>query len=129
LPEFDQKSLNDALTKLDGDPAPIYERLPPIDQETNNFLPVLASPTPPKATEPKTKAQKANHALANGTHKAASKGDKASVKTKTKKATQKKITTAAATVKKTTAVTAKKATPKAVSSKHEGSPGGYFHGQ
>ena len=82
-----------------------------------------------QATEPKTKAQKANHALANGTHKAASKGDKASVKTKTKKATQKKITTAAATVKKTTAVTAKKATPKAVSSKHEGSPGGYFHGQ
>jgi L,D-transpeptidase ErfK/SrfK len=131
LPEFDQKALNDALTKLDGDPAPIYERLPPIDQETNNFLPVLAPPTPPtppKATVLKAKAKKVSPSLASRTHKTASKGDKPSVKTKANKATQKKITTVAS-VKKTTSEAAKKATSKAATSKHEGSPGGYFHGQ
>jgi len=31
LVEFDQKILNQALQKLDGDPVAIYERLPPIE--------------------------------------------------------------------------------------------------
>jgi L,D-transpeptidase ErfK/SrfK len=33
MPEFDQQTLNEALTKLDGDPVPIYERLPPLPGE------------------------------------------------------------------------------------------------
>ncbi|NOT13494.1 MAG: L,D-transpeptidase family protein [Methylococcaceae bacterium] len=34
--EFDQKALNDALQKLDGEPAAIYERLPPLDETPEN---------------------------------------------------------------------------------------------
>ncbi|MGJ0431601.1 L,D-transpeptidase family protein [Methylobacter sp.] len=33
IPEFDQQILNEALTKLDGDPIAIYERLPPMPDE------------------------------------------------------------------------------------------------
>lgn len=45
LPEFDQRALNDALSKLDGNPHPIFERLPPLE----NSLPGLEAeqPLPP----------------------------------------------------------------------------------
>lgn len=33
MPDFDQKALNLALHALDGEPTPIYERLPPLEQE------------------------------------------------------------------------------------------------
>jgi L,D-transpeptidase ErfK/SrfK len=39
LPEFDQKALNHALQKLDGDPTPIYERLPPMEELPNESAP------------------------------------------------------------------------------------------
>jgi L,D-transpeptidase ErfK/SrfK len=32
MPEFDQEALNQALKVLDGDPVPIYERLPPLEE-------------------------------------------------------------------------------------------------
>ena len=46
LPEFDQKVLNDALDRLDGEPVALYERLPPLDGGTEvapDALPVLPS--------------------------------------------------------------------------------------
>ena len=33
LPEFDQVALNQALKDLDGTPVPLYERLPPLEEE------------------------------------------------------------------------------------------------
>jgi len=33
MPEFDQKALNDALERLDGEPVALYERLPPMNGE------------------------------------------------------------------------------------------------
>jgi len=33
MPDFDQKALNQALHVLDGEPTPIYERLPSLEQE------------------------------------------------------------------------------------------------
>jgi len=41
LPDFDQKLLNQALEKLDGDPVAIYERLPPMEE-----LPDPSAPLP-----------------------------------------------------------------------------------
>lgn len=32
MPDFDQQALNEALTRLDGDPVAIYERLPPLEE-------------------------------------------------------------------------------------------------
>lgn len=76
LPEFDQKALNDALEKLDGEPTALYERLPPIGGGTE-FVPtevpdasqtlpptINTEPLPaddptlpePQAVEPQTKA-------------------------------------------------------------------------
>ncbi len=43
LPDFDQRALNDVLAKLDGNPHPIYERLPPMDGD----LPELQPEAPP----------------------------------------------------------------------------------
>jgi L,D-transpeptidase ErfK/SrfK len=37
LVEFDQKALNEALHKLDGDPVAIYERLPPLEESPDNI--------------------------------------------------------------------------------------------
>ena len=42
LVDFDQKALNEALHKLDGDPVAIYERLPPIENVPES-LPVPAN--------------------------------------------------------------------------------------
>ncbi|MSP28695.1 MAG: hypothetical protein EXR80_09950 [Methylococcales bacterium] len=47
LPEFDQKSLNDALEKLDGEPVPLYERLPPMNGEVEAMP--ASDPTLPPA--------------------------------------------------------------------------------
>lgn len=47
MPEFDQAILNDALSKLDGNPVAIYERLPPLEE--------TAAPEVPPVTEPKAK--------------------------------------------------------------------------
>jgi L,D-transpeptidase ErfK/SrfK len=61
LPEFDQKALNDALSKLDGEPVALYERLPPLDggteiaPEMQPMLPSTESQTPdPSIPAPQT---------------------------------------------------------------------------
>ncbi|CAG1022612.1 L,D-transpeptidase ErfK/SrfK [Patescibacteria group bacterium] len=48
LPEFDQKALNDALEKLDGEPVALYERLgpPPAGAEVEPTLPPTITPEP-----------------------------------------------------------------------------------
>ncbi|WP_020562487.1 L,D-transpeptidase family protein [Methylosarcina fibrata] len=38
MPDFDQKALNEALTRLDGDPVAIYERLPPLEQAPQEVM-------------------------------------------------------------------------------------------
>jgi L,D-transpeptidase ErfK/SrfK len=59
LPEFDQKVLNDALDRLDGEPVALYERLPPLDGGTElapEAQPMLPSTinSEPLQTEPET---------------------------------------------------------------------------
>jgi L,D-transpeptidase ErfK/SrfK len=57
LPEFDQKALNDALEKLDGEPVALYERLPPIDGGTVSVpddMPVLPSTINTEPLTPET---------------------------------------------------------------------------
>jgi L,D-transpeptidase ErfK/SrfK len=71
LPEFDQKALNDALEKLDGEPVPLYERLPPMEGEVEampaseptlppaiNAEPLSPSPEPVSKITPKSTAIK-----------------------------------------------------------------------
>ena len=49
LPDFDQQALNKALKEQSGDPAPIYERLPPLealaDEESKSLEPSAPIPT------------------------------------------------------------------------------------
>ena len=44
LPEFDQEALNKALKDLDGDPTPIYERLPPVGATPSDTAPITTVP-------------------------------------------------------------------------------------
>lgn len=47
LPEFDQKALNDALEKLDGEPVALYERVgAPVGAEMQPSLPPTIAPEP-----------------------------------------------------------------------------------
>ena len=55
LPDFDQTILNDVLTKLDGEPTALYERLPPLEEvsPTPPIEPPVAAPMPVKAAPAK----------------------------------------------------------------------------
>jgi L,D-transpeptidase ErfK/SrfK len=44
IPDFDQTVLNDVLTKLDGDPVALYERLPPLEEFRPEATPPVAMP-------------------------------------------------------------------------------------
>lgn len=63
LPEFDQVALNKALKDLDGTPVPLYERLPPLEEELPVAeplpapvpLPVAKTPKPSKVPAAKSK--------------------------------------------------------------------------
>ncbi|MEI6066920.1 MAG: L,D-transpeptidase family protein, partial [Methylococcaceae bacterium] len=60
LPEFDQVALNKALKDLDGTPVPLYERLPPLEEEMPVTEPVpepVAKTTKP-APVPVAKSEK-----------------------------------------------------------------------
>lgn len=66
LPEFDQKALNDALDKLDGEPVALYERVAgsmPIQEEPITPPTVapepMEQPAPPVPVEPVSKAKPA----------------------------------------------------------------------
>ena len=55
LPEFDQVALNHALKVLDGTPVPLYERLPPLEEEMPATEP---EPIPEISPEPVAKSPK-----------------------------------------------------------------------
>jgi L,D-transpeptidase ErfK/SrfK len=55
LPEFDQVALNQALKDLDGTPVPLYERLPPLEEEIPANEP---EPLPEIVPEPVAKTPK-----------------------------------------------------------------------
>ena len=55
LPEFDQVALNQALKDLDGTPVPLYERLPPLEEEIPAAEP---EPVPEIVPEPVAKIPK-----------------------------------------------------------------------
>ena len=55
LPEFDQVALNKALKDLDGTPVPLYERLPPLEEEMPAIEP---EPMPEISPEPVAKSPK-----------------------------------------------------------------------
>ena len=46
LPEFDQVALNQALKDLDGTPVPLYERLPPLEEEIPVSEPIVKTSKP-----------------------------------------------------------------------------------
>jgi len=80
LPEFDQKALNDALEKLDGEPVALYERLPPMDGVTETVpdaMPVLPSTinTEPLAPETSTPQSSSPEPVSKVTPKIAPKTD------------------------------------------------------
>ena len=57
LPEFDQVALNQALKDLDGTPVPLYERLPPLEEEIPAAEPepipeIVPEPPVAKITKP-----------------------------------------------------------------------------
>lgn len=108
MPEFDQKTLNDALEKLDGEPVALYERLPPLEETP---APIHEQESQP-ITEPVTKLKpKADVKLAvkptskKTTMKITAKSTNKQVSKSTAKA-QSKIISATAT-KKTTKTAAK----------------------
>jgi L,D-transpeptidase ErfK/SrfK len=61
LPEFDQAALNQALKDLDGTPVPLYERLPPLEEElpaaepVSVPVPVAKTPKPGPVAKAKSK--------------------------------------------------------------------------
>ena len=59
IPDFDQTILNDVLTKLDGEPTALYERLPPLEEvsPTPPIEPPEAAPMPVKAAPTKLPAK------------------------------------------------------------------------
>lgn len=131
LPEFDQRPLNEALSRLDGEPVAIFERLPPLEEITDDppqpaeplLVPVAAKPQP-----------MANKALVAGKRPITARlgGKKTTAKAVAVKSTKtKSLKSAPATqVKaKTKKPSTKAAVPvKSSKSKRSGSPGGYFHG-
>jgi L,D-transpeptidase ErfK/SrfK len=127
LPEFDQVALNQALKDLDGVPVPLYERLPPLEDEMPAIEPELIE-------EPVAKAKKPAVAPATKKVKAAVGSKKKDLKT-AKKSDKKEAKVAVAPSKKQTQVVAakeKKTTSKDTTTKTKtkapSSPGGYYHG-
>lgn len=102
IPDFDQKALNDALKKLDGDPVAIYERLPPIEEIPSTVAEVEPVPAPaPVAKKPLKKENKAQV--------------KKEAKTQVKKEAKPQVKKQAKTQDKKDV-------------KRKGSPGGYYRG-
>jgi L,D-transpeptidase ErfK/SrfK len=125
LPEFDQVALNQALKDIDGVPVPIYERLPPLEDE----MPVIE---PEVIEEPVAKIKKPTVAPATKNAKAAADTKKKTLKTASK-SDKKEAKVVSTQSKKQTQVVAskeKKTTSKATTTKTKAknSPGGYYHG-
>jgi L,D-transpeptidase ErfK/SrfK len=127
LPEFDQKALNDALEKLDGEPLALFERLPPLEGSveavptmppTISTDPIPAEPSEPVVTpppEPQTKlAPKFTpKPVVKGETKVAAKpAPKTTVKVAAKPAPKTEVKVAAKPVSKTAVKVAEKTAPK-----------------
>ena len=157
LPEFDQLALNQALKDLDGTPVPLYERLPPLEEELPAAqpapvpIPVAKTPKPVPVAVAKSKkpavaknsksgtvsASKSNKQVPTITSKSkkqesvtASKSKKQLQTTGTK--SKKHEPVIAGKSKKPVPATARKskkpATKTANKAQSQSSSGGYFHG-
>jgi len=149
LPEFDQVPLNQALKDLDGTPVPLYERLPPLEEELPAAepepVPVPVAKTPKPVPVAITKSKKPAVAPVAKSSKsgsvAASKSKKQVPATTNKSKKQESVT--ASKSKKQGAVTASKskkqvpataskskkpATKTASKNQNQSSSGGYYHG-
>ncbi|MBT9097574.1 L,D-transpeptidase family protein [Methylovulum psychrotolerans] len=150
IPDFDQTILNEALTKLDGDPVALYERLPPLEEATPAVPPTAAPILPVKPVKAafsapakplpvKAKPDLAKPVLAKTDKKVLKKtagkpidalpvaaksvkGKTVAAKASSSKAPAKAVA-AAPKAKSATKVAAIKAAPA-----RKGSPGGYHHG-
>lgn len=69
LPEFDQVALNKALNDKDGTPVPLYERLPPLEDE-------IPATDPEPMPEPMVKSAKPAHAPVKPAPASVAKGSK-----------------------------------------------------
>jgi L,D-transpeptidase ErfK/SrfK len=111
IPDFDQKALNETLTKLDGDPTPIYERLPPLEDTppvVPDIAPVIPEPAPVVQKTVKPALKKIIQA-------------EKTVKQPVKKIAQAEKKPLKTAIKKTE-------TPIKQAVKRQGSAGGYYHG-
>lgn len=129
LPEFDQAVLNEVLTKLDGEPRAIYERLPPLEGELPQTAP---EPQPAPAPVKQLSAAKAKPAKKAAAKPVPVKNLTTSKKSQplTKQATSKNKSSQQVATKKPLAkqTVIKQASAKPTQSKPKGSPGGYYHG-
>jgi len=133
MPDFDQAALNQALKGLTGDPVPIYERLPPI-----NEVPSLTTEAEPVIVPaPKVKPVPAKQAKASPVSRVKAKpvyqAKKAAPVSKSKAGAVAQAKTKSATTRQAKAgvIRQVKATQTGTvkgTSKKGGSPGGYYRG-
>jgi L,D-transpeptidase ErfK/SrfK len=149
LPEFDQVPLNQALKDLDGTPVPLYERLPPLEEELPSAqpapvqVPVAKTPKPvpvaiAKSKKPAvasvTKSSKSGSVTASKSKKQVpaitNKSKKQASVTASK--SKKQIPATASKSKKQEPVTARKnkkpAAKTASKTQSQSSSGSYYHG-
>jgi L,D-transpeptidase ErfK/SrfK len=106
LPEFDQVALNKALKDLDGTPVPLYERLPPLEEEMPATEPELI---PEISPEPVAKSPKPIPVALVKTEKTAvAKSSKAATVMKTANKSTKQVPITASKSNKQAPVTASK---------------------
>ncbi len=102
LPEFDQVALNKALKDLDGTPVPLYERLPPLEEEIPALepepVPVVKVTKPTPVVVAKSKKPGVATAVIKSSNSVPATADKNS----------KPVTVTAGTSKKSVPVTAAK---------------------
>jgi L,D-transpeptidase ErfK/SrfK len=149
LPEFDQVALNQALKDLDGTPVPLYERLPPLEEEIPAVEPlpeimpepVAKSPKPVPAVVAKSKksspttvakSQKSGSVTAGKNKKQASitvsKSKKQEPVTASKSKKQEPVATSKSKKKESVATSKKKKVETVSKGQKQGSLGGYYRG-
>ena len=153
LPEFDQVALNQALKDLDGTPTPLYERLPPLEEEipavepTTEPEPVpepvaeIPKPAPVAVAKNKTpnvasvaKSSKSGTVAASKSKKqvpeTTSKSKKQAPESTSKSKKQVSETTSKSKKQdpETTSKSKKQATESVSKTQRKGSPGGYYRG-
>jgi L,D-transpeptidase ErfK/SrfK len=120
LPEFDQVALNKALKDLDGTPVPLYERLPPLEEE---FPATDPDAIPKIAPEPVAKSPKPAPVTASKSNKhlpaTASKSKKHESPTSTKGKKQATVTASKSNKPITAASKSKKQEPPTTKSKKQ----------